>query len=426
MTLVSTSLSPPAEELSRSPAAQWVGREADRLGLLVSQFESWEPPPTPERWLPVNRPDLTQAPRWQRGVLVEGKYQAHTHDRRVASYHSSYRAKWMAHEYLHGMVGFAWHPEGSDFFNALAAWQAEILPVALWYFHDEFGLRRCPEHQGKGPLFRTFCSACEQAAKQGPIEGTASEKTHWYGAGRRFVEAQLAAVSASVAAGDFCPAPWQSLDLASDGTAYAQAQSERLDSQAFRHFMEWFPPPADDLEAFGARILGFLDALEKDESPSLNEDAVDWRARDLCWRLLSLWSDCEGEVREELFTLAQKQAEGFDRFPEVATAYRHLYDDWYLPETEVLFAVGYPLGFEGLGCSVDRIRAGLESVCPLTLASLDPAVVDGFVASDRLERVPLVQRFAGYVSQQHLSSELEAQLEREIRAHDPDGSDLKS
>ena len=110
MTLVSTSLSPPPEELSRSPAAQWVGREADRLGLLVSQFESWEPPPTPERWLPVNRPDLTQAPRWQRGVLVEGKYQAHTHDRRVTSYHSSYRAKWMAHEYLHGMVGFAWHP----------------------------------------------------------------------------------------------------------------------------------------------------------------------------------------------------------------------------------------------------------------------------------------------------------------------------
>lgn len=407
-------LAPPSGELSRSPAAQWVGEEAARLGLLVSQFEAWEPPPTPAHWLPQGRPDLTVAPRWQRGVLVEGKYQAHTHDSRIASYHPGYRAKWMAHEYLHGIVGFAWHPEGSDFFHALAAWQAEILPVAVWYFHDEHGLKRCPEHQGGGPLFRVFCAECEAVAGAGPQAASNDDRSRWYEAGRAFVEAQLAGVRASVKAGDFQARPWASLDLASDGTAYAQAQSGRLESEAFRRFMDLFPPPADSLEAFDARIRQVLDALEQGEA--LTEPVIDWRARDLCWRLLSLWSDCEGEVREPILDLAQQQAQGFVHFETVLDAYRQLHEDWYLPEAETLFAVGYPLGIDGLGRSIARLRAGLASVCPLTLERADSSLIGAFASQDHLERSPLVQRFQRFLEQQDIEPELQELLAMEARA----------
>ncbi|MBM65589.1 MAG: hypothetical protein CMH55_05070 [Myxococcales bacterium] len=414
MNAATATLAPPRGELSWSPAAQWVGEEAARLGLLVSQFEAWEPPPTPAHWLPEGRPDLTVAPRWQRGVLVEGKYQAHTHDRRIASYHPGYRAKWMAHEYLHGIVGFAWHPEGSDFFHALAAWQAEILPVAIWYFHDEYGLRRCPEHQGGGPLFRVFCAACETVAGDGPLAPSNDDRCRWYEAGRAFVEEQLAGVRASVKAGDFEARPWASLDLASDGTAYAQAQSGRLESEAFRRFMDLFPPPADSLEAFEARILQVLDALE--QGHALDEPGSDWRARDLCWRLLSLWSDCEGEVREHILDLAQQQAQGFDQFPAVLAAYRQLHEDWYLPEADGLFAVGYPLGFDGLGRSIPRVRAGLASVCPLTLEAADPSLIQAFASQDGLERSPLVQRFQRFLERQDVGAELGELMAMEARA----------
>ena len=415
MTPALAPLQPPEAELTRSPAARWVGQEAQRLGLLVSQFEAWEPPPTPAHWLPENRPDLTVAPRWQRGVLVEGKYQAHTHDRRIASFHPGYRAKWMAHEYLHGICGFAWHPEGTDFFHALAAWQAEILPVAVWYFHDEYGLRRCPKHQGGGPLFREFCPACEEAAAQGPIEASSADREHWYGAGRRFVEAQLAAVHASVQAGDFRPQPWQSLDLASDGVAYAQAQSGRLNSAAFHRFMAWFPPPVDSLEGFAERILNVLDALEKDEALPWAEPITDWRARDLCWRLLSLWSDCDGEVGERILELAALQAKGFDHFEAVFAAYQDLFEEWYLPDAEALFAVGYPLESANLGRSKTRIQAGLESICPRSLERIEPSLIEAFVAQDRLERRPLLARFEQFVQQQGLGHDLVALLADEAR-----------
>ena len=65
------------------------------------------------------------------------------------------------------------------------------------------------------------------------------------------------------------------LDLASDGIAYAQAQSGRLNSAAFHRFGSF--PPVDSLEGFAERILNVLDALEKDEALPWAEPITDWR-----------------------------------------------------------------------------------------------------------------------------------------------------
>ena len=136
----------PTHELLRSPAAQRIGILAAQSGLLLSHFETRLDLEWPEEWEPHNRPDLGQPQRWKGGVLPETKYRSFSHDRIIGSFHPSHRAKWTAHELCHGLVGFAWSPNFNRFHHALAARVSEVLPVALYYFFDEAGLRRCPDH----------------------------------------------------------------------------------------------------------------------------------------------------------------------------------------------------------------------------------------------------------------------------------------
>ena len=248
---------PPVHELSRSRAAAWVGRQAQQFALPMSQFEYRVRLEVPPQWLPEGRSDLGRVPGWNAGRLAESKYQSYRHDLLVGSYHPSHRAKWTAHELMHGLQGFAWRPGASPFFHALAAWAAEVLPVALWYFFDEADLQRCPEHQGQGPLFSNFCRACEEAASHGP--GPTDEG--WWTRGEAFVANQLDAIRRSMGSGRMQPQRYVTLDLASDGLAYAAAHSARLNSEAFHILMEHFEPTCRDLEGYLARIEGLVLAL---------------------------------------------------------------------------------------------------------------------------------------------------------------------
>ena len=163
-TITDTLAAVPVAELTRSTAARRVAELASESELVVSCFEHRVRLPLPERWCPDDRPDLGEPPGWEAGVLPEAKYQSFCHDRRVASFHPGHRAKWMTHELCHGLVGFAWRPDASILFHALAARLAEVLPVALWYFFDEIDLLRCPRHVGSGALFDLLCPACEALA----------------------------------------------------------------------------------------------------------------------------------------------------------------------------------------------------------------------------------------------------------------------
>jgi len=398
------------QELRRSTAARRVGELAERAGLFLAHFEQRFRLPTPEAWIPAGRPDLVELddgiPSWQAGVLQEAKYQGFRHDLQIASFHPGHRAKWTAHELCHALVGFAWRPDGSLLFHALAARLAEALPVALWYFFDEADLRRCHQHAGGGALFGLFCAECEAAAAAGPLE-SAPERERWVGEGRAFLDRELAAVRRSVREGRPIPSRYATLDLASDGLAYAAAHGLRLRSPEMEELIARFFPPGTGhhatLEGLEARIEEVLaHLLGEAEAAPLAAGAGLWMTQDVAWRLLVVRSETEGEAHAELSRLLDvlAAAPGEAAVAEVAQAYVDLADGWVLPEPDDLFAVGYPLP-AGFGRSVAQIRAGLETACPTALLHLGEAADDAvaaFVGADGLVREPLGRRFAAFLA----------------------------
>jgi hypothetical protein len=134
-----------------------------------------------------------------------------------------------------------------------AARLAEALPVTLWYFLDEDGLARCPDHDG--PLFDAYCERCEAAHAGGP----GPRRPEWIERGQAFLTRELAAVRRSAREGRMVPNRYATLDLGSDGLAYAASHRARLESPEFERWVELFCPPGSghhaSLEALEARVL---------------------------------------------------------------------------------------------------------------------------------------------------------------------------
>ncbi len=394
-------LNAPEHELSRSPAARLVGDLAERSGLFLTHFEHRLHLEGPEQWLAQNRPDLWGTPEWRGGRLVEHKYSHFRYDQPLGSFHPGHRAKWTTHELLHGLIGFAWRPNATSFFNALAARLSEVLPVTLYYFYDEAGLRRCRAHRGGGPLFGHFCAPCEAAASRvGPVE----LDPRWYREGRAFLKRELAAVARSRRLGRLIENRYFKLDLASDGLAYACAHGPRLGSETMTRFIERFHEgPAtgahESLDALEARVLEVADALEEEgEATPLKGSPERWMAMDVAWRLLLVLEECEGEAATELDRLVERLAEG--DLHGVVGDYAALTEEFFLPAAEDLLAVGYPL-LGGLGASVSQCAEGIQQVCPATAGLLgedfEPQV-RAFLAQDAAKRSPIARRFAAWLS----------------------------
>ncbi|MBX2797088.1 MAG: hypothetical protein KTR31_05455 [Myxococcales bacterium] len=387
-------------DLARSPAAARVGALAASDGLFLSHFEHRVAAPTSE-----------EAPTWSDGVLVEDKYAVFRHEIRIGSFHPGHRAKWGAHELCHGLVGFAAAPGVSPLFVATAARLAELVPVVLWYFLDEVGLRRCPRHVG--PLFRTHCVDCEAAAARGAVPVQPDRARVLLADAARFLDGELAAIARTLRSGRPCPHVWGSLDLCSDGLAYAAAHGERMRGEAFALWHERF-------FAAGAGGLQQLDELQEravavaraiaqgaELSPLVTDPEHGrqrWIAQDLGARLLEVWELTEGACARALLALVDRLAEGADA-AQVATDYRQLAEEHVLPDPSVLLAVGYELGPsvpEARG--VEQVEEGLASVVPLTMelfedAALDP--VPAFLATDAPAREPLGLRFARWMDTHH-------------------------
>jgi hypothetical protein len=195
------------------------------------------------------------------GCCPSRKYQTFRHDLLIASFHPSHRPQWTAHELCHALVGFAYRPGASTLFHVLAAWLAELIPVALWYFFDEADLRRCPRHQGGGPLFQTYCAACEREAERGP-RAEDRDTLRLRREGRRFVERELAAVQRSRRLGRPLGTRFATIDLAEDAVSYVAAHGPRLRSAEMERFSQSFFAPGqgqhatlEELEASRARRL---------------------------------------------------------------------------------------------------------------------------------------------------------------------------
>ena len=375
-------------------------------GLFFAHYEHRYLPGLPPDWLPEGRPELGARPEWQQGVLPEAKYQSFQHDLLAASFHPGHRAKWTAHELVHGLVGFAWHPGAPLLFHALAARLAEALPVALWYFFDEAHLRRCPLHAEQGPLFNDFCVACEEIAQEAPRQEH-PEAERWIAQGRAFLDRELASIAKTRRSGLMHYHRHATLDLAKDGLAYASAQAARLNSEAFERFVHsFFPTPGlgwhADLDSLEARVLEIAAGIV-DGAPvaPLTGGRTRIVAQDVAWRLLVVRSQTEGEAGDELDRLvdalaANPTGEGLD---QVIQGYEAVHADWYVPDPEDVFAVGYDLA-GGYGRSSKQVGEGIASAMPATWTLLGGGAMETtreFLREDGARRMPLGRRFAAWL-----------------------------
>ena len=397
----------PDHEFLRSPAAARVGQLASREGLFLFHYEHRAHVSTFS-----GVPDgVDPSPEWVDGVLPEPKYASFRHDLAVGSFHPGHRAKWTTHELCHALVGFAWAPDAGRLFHATAARLAELVPVALWYGLDEVRLRRCPAHAGKGPLYRTFCRACEAAAEQRAL-GSGQGDRRFIAEALRFVDAELAAVAKTRRLGRPVAHRWGTLDLCSDGLAYAVGHESRLNGASFHRFAEAFLVKGggwvDTLDDLEARAVAVFDALCGQEplaplTPNANEGRWRWTAQDLAWRLYVVLDAIEGDRAKSLEGILEDLAgrPSSERAVQAAVeAYAALAGEGDLPPAEVVLAVGYDLP-GGFGRTAAQVVDGLASVVPLTLTLLEdarPDVVDRFVQDDVPVRIPLGDRFAGALS----------------------------
>ncbi len=406
---LAAALRAPAVDLRRSPAALRVATLAARAGLFLFDYEQRVQLELPEAWLPVGRPDLGVTglpPGWERGLLGESKYLSFRHDTLLGSLHPGHRAKWTTHELCHGLVGFCWRPDGSMLFHALAARLAEALPVALWYFFDEAGLRRCERHAGHSEVGPSYCAHCERAA--GGDDG-AAEVGDWVARGRAFLAREIAAVRASIASGRPVFSQHGAIDLMTDGLAYAAAHAPRLRSAELQStIVHAFGEPGlgsgyfDDLEAFAAHIegLGAYVAGVREAPASLVGGRWRFIAQDLAGRLMQVAADADGECFAGLSELVTSLGAGDEAsVVRAIDAYEALYDAFELPLPEEVFAVGYPLP-GGHGVGVTQLREGLESALGTTLGRLGvqaETIIRSFATTAAPSREPLPKRFASFL-----------------------------
>lgn len=408
----------PPSELSRSVAADAVGRMARASGLFAAHFEHRVELPLPEHW-EVPDADLGPYPwaedgagGWRAGVLHETKFRTFRLDRRIASFHPAHGAKWASHELCHGLVGFAWKPGAGPLWHATAARLAELVPVALWYFFDEAGLQRCPRHAGGGGLFGAPCPACAARAAEAPGRRTGPDLARWRRQGRAYVEAEIDAAWRTLASGIPVSHRYGTLDLCTDGLAYARAHGPVLASSELAEWVERFCTEGRgwhaDLEGLVARSRDIVAALcDEGDAPPLDGHAGTWIAQDLGWRLLQLRAELDGEVAGTVDGWVDRLADAAGALSAaearavvagVIDDYTALFDEVVLPPPEQMFAVGYPLP-RGHGSGIGQLAEGVASALPVTAARLGDTLevqVERFAADDPRVRAGIGERFAAW------------------------------
>lgn len=410
----------------RSPVASRIGELAKGDGLFCFNYEHRRRLELPESWLAPGQEQTEEPLNWAAGNLSEPKYQSFRHDLLIGSFHPGHRGKWTTHELCHALVGFAWRPDATPFFHATAARLAELLPVVVYYFFDEVRLQRCDVHANGGPLFQNACARCEDVAAHRPFNATCDPE--FVANGIRFIESELAAIRQSRREGRPKPYRYATLELCSDGLAYARAHQRRLRSRAFHDYVGLFGGQptgmSRSLDELEARVLRVAKALfEGQDYPSHGSDSACWQQQDLAMRLLQIREDTEGEAEQGLEALAATVAAG-SALEQVHASYTALADEFVLPDAATVFATGYPSA-SCRGRAIEQVTEGLAQLTPLSVElakQMGLRLGDSFTAADLPARQPLAERLASWLGQEHPGPLAElAQFEHALAAARCDG-----
>lgn len=340
-------------------------------------------------------------PVWDEGVLNEPKYFSFFQDAPFAAFNPNHRRKWRAHELLHGVMGFFWHPQMSRFEFYLGARLNELIPVVHWYGLDEMFRARCDKHQG-ARLLRTHCVDCEQAAR--PFWAVDRQDDHLGELALKFatlatahVQQEWAACMEELQTGQPVTTHWHGLNASSDSIGYLQGHWPRCTAWSFGAWMEQFMVDGVDycasLEGYALRIVDRLCELLGGSSLQLDW-SVHRRLRqrrvlqDVAYRtyLALEWLDpalavteamesaC-GEVLDEMAGCAQALLDGDEasvaQAAELVARLYHVVGKWssYWPAEicEPFMATGYRWEEGQPQWAIDSIVEGVNSAFPMTV-----------------------------------------------------------
>lgn len=388
-------------DFKRSPAASWVFTLAQKKGHGFFQYES--------------RKQLEEAPvweageempyAWESGFMFEDKYSGFRTDLLIASFQPAHSSKWTAHELLHNLLGFSW-VEGQDvFYHALASRLSEALPVALFYFFDEVGGRRCERHQFSSVVFPKDCNDCLDLAKQG--EGQWDSQDLHCKLGLDFLDREIQAVKRSLSTGRVYENQFMGLNLTTDAMFYAKKQQARLQYPLSLRLLEEFYQPNHlvhySIDSLITRTEELATALcQQDLTFSDVNQMSDTKAwqMDVAWRLINMacWvenTEIYPAIEELVFDLLLKDDSSLVSCIE---QYEKLCEQYELIPPSDLFSVGYTLDL-GYGYSLQQIKDGLASQYPeLEEVVVSDTIIEGFPREAALERKALGDRLVDYFS----------------------------
>lgn len=360
----------PKRDFSRSYAALRVKEMAEANRSSFFHFEARKQLELPSEWLGEERPVY----HWHKGLMGESKYSAFRNDHLLASFQPAHTSKWTTHEIMHNLLGFAWAPGSSIFFHSLASRLSESLPVALYYFFDELGLKRCEKHRYSASFHGERCYECEAVAGDDLVEDFDTKNIMWQ-MGEEFLDREIQAVKKSMKTGYVYENIFSGLNLTTDSMYYAANQISRLNDPLFERYIDEFYRPLglvhEDLDSLISRIELILGDL-KSKSPvtyDLNNIDQETHSRmDLAYRILVMAKHVEGtEVYDPLCEIVFNQLKSEGELQSAMEAYESLCEAYELIPPHDMFSVGYELN-DKYGFSTGQLEDGLLSQFPHSIS----------------------------------------------------------
>ena len=267
--------------------------------------------PWPESF--TTSPEVASDPHafWDAGVWQMGKYRGFFPDAPFGTFNPNHVAKWGPHELMHRAMGFFARPGASRWEHYLGARLNELVPVALWYGHDQFLRLR----EGEFDIAQTARHA-EWAHVDwlgGDVGARVEQERAALKRGRAHFEREMEAIERELATGRVHATPRRfggaSLDASSDAIAYVVGHYERLVSAPFVSLLDEVLVEGvhyfSDIARYAAHVREVFERLDRGPAPQLDRVAVESAQRrrwvwDLAWRMAHHARVREGALHEAL------------------------------------------------------------------------------------------------------------------------------
>lgn len=354
---------------------------------------------------------------WDAGRLHVGKYQSFQADAPHATYDPSHVAKWGPHELLHRAAGFFFAPDATRFEHYVGARLNELLPVALWYGHDQLARLDEDEFVRAGARHEAHVEDARWLVeKESSLRKRAKRTARALTNGIAHFEHELAAIDRELATGRRVATTHDKggarLNASSDATAYVVGHIARLRDPNVAAVLAQVPRDLgrfDELPAYRAHVEAVHDALLFGRIVADDEDIYARQARRTLWD----WLHRAAHVGADVRTLARRASAELagDRAVDDAKWAARFADA--LGEEIAAAVLADGIG----GIALGQLREGVGSVLPRIESYLDDEALASFATSATfVARAPLAERVTRFleVAEAPVALHELARLERAI------------